>query len=265
MSDERWALFEDAGMAEGFTQVPNIIIRNPELSMSAKYLYGLLLSYAWEDPYAFPGQKRLKRDCGVKKVDTLRPYLYELKDAEVLDIRRRGQGKTNVYTFKALVVKPSTGGSETRSTGFQETPPDGQEEYSGDEHSVSKNATRSTARKNGTAPRQQEMERIAAALWEKGKLKLDGNEWGYNLKQLSHIYANDEITIDEMERLPEMAVEYMARWKKLDVRKALRAFRADEIELPPKRRTKKGANGSHQQRERTRSREEEFRSALEKD
>jgi hypothetical protein len=32
----------------GFTQLPNFILRNPELSANAKTVYSLLLSYAWQ-------------------------------------------------------------------------------------------------------------------------------------------------------------------------------------------------------------------------
>lgn len=142
--NERWAVFDDAVLATGFTQIPNMLIRNPRLSMQAKYLYGLLLSYAWEDPYAFPGQERLKRECGVKKVDTLRPYLYELHDAGIITVVRRGQGKTNLYRFHALVVRDQTSNAETRSSGYQETRQDGYPEtpsgggnkYEGDKDSA---------------------------------------------------------------------------------------------------------------------------------
>ena len=40
----------------GFTQLPNFILRNPDLSANAKTVYSLLLSYAWHNNLAFPAR-----------------------------------------------------------------------------------------------------------------------------------------------------------------------------------------------------------------
>ena len=48
----------------GFTQLPNFILRNPELSANAKTVYSLLLSYAWHNNLCFPGQERLAEHMG---------------------------------------------------------------------------------------------------------------------------------------------------------------------------------------------------------
>src|SRR5436190_9381117 len=48
----------------GFTQIPNFILRNPELSANAKTVYSLLLSYAWHNNLCFPGQERLAEQHG---------------------------------------------------------------------------------------------------------------------------------------------------------------------------------------------------------
>ena len=49
----------------GFTQLPNFILRNPEVSIGAKTIYALLLSYAWHNDLCFPGQDRLAKDVGM--------------------------------------------------------------------------------------------------------------------------------------------------------------------------------------------------------
>jgi hypothetical protein len=145
-----WARFEDEALAQGFTQIPNAIVRNPNLSMQAKYLYGLLLSYAWNDPDAYPGLERLRRDTGAK-VETLRKYLYELSDAGVLGIERRGRGKTNLYTFKALTStqdNPQRGWLRQPPTGVVKTTPNGgHNEYAGD-----KDTENSSRRDAGASP-----------------------------------------------------------------------------------------------------------------
>ncbi|HZA23323.1 MAG TPA: helix-turn-helix domain-containing protein [Dehalococcoidia bacterium] len=49
--------------AEGFTQVPNHVLRSKKISPGAKLTYAMLLSYAWNNEYCFPGQERLAIDC----------------------------------------------------------------------------------------------------------------------------------------------------------------------------------------------------------
>ena len=128
--NEQWAVFEDENFGKGFTQIPNVITRNPKLSMQAKFMYGLLLSYAWQNSKCFPGQKKMREDTGAK-VDTIRKYIYELVDAKILDVKPRGRGKTNVYIFKAL-----TSGQETPQRGACKKPPNGgHKEYSVEEDS----------------------------------------------------------------------------------------------------------------------------------
>ena len=143
---DAWVIFEDRALAGGFTQIPNAIVRNPDLSMQAKYLYGLLLSYAWQDTETFPGLERLRKDTGAK-TETLRKYIYELVEAGVLEVKRRGRGKTNLYIFKALTYgsdNPQRGRSRQPPTGEVKTTPNGGHyEYSVDKDTV--NSRRASA------------------------------------------------------------------------------------------------------------------------
>jgi hypothetical protein len=52
----------------GFTQVPNFILKNPEISVGAKVTYAMFLSYAWHNDSCFPGQDRLAEDMGLMAV-----------------------------------------------------------------------------------------------------------------------------------------------------------------------------------------------------
>jgi hypothetical protein len=45
----------------GFTQLPNFILRNPDLSANAKTVYSLLLSYAWHNK-AYRERGAMKQD-----------------------------------------------------------------------------------------------------------------------------------------------------------------------------------------------------------
>ena len=88
----------------GFTQLPNFILRNPELTANAKTVYSLLLSYAWHNNLCFPGQERLAEHMG-SHVSTVSRAMTELEDFSLLGIERRGQGKTNLYTINFVVKK----------------------------------------------------------------------------------------------------------------------------------------------------------------
>lgn len=88
----------------GFTQLPNFILRNPDLSANAKTTYALLLSYAWHNDLCFPGQERLAEHMGTH-VATVSRAIQELEANSLIDIERRGQGKTNFYTINFVVKK----------------------------------------------------------------------------------------------------------------------------------------------------------------
>ena len=99
--DEKWAVFEDASEAQGFTLIENSLMREQNLSLKAKAVYGLLKSFAWQDPFCFPGQKTLV-DCSSDGIDALKSGLKECKSFGLIDWKKRGQGKTNLYIFKSL-------------------------------------------------------------------------------------------------------------------------------------------------------------------
>ena len=94
----------DPVVRDGFTQVPNFILRDPSLTLGAKMTYAMFLSYAWNDDYCFPGQERLAKDIGVVE-RSVRTYLNELKACGLLEVRQRGLGKTNLYTLKFTIKK----------------------------------------------------------------------------------------------------------------------------------------------------------------
>jgi len=82
----------------GFTQVPNFILKDPQLSVGAKVAYAMFLSYAWHNDSCFPGQDRLADDMGMSRVRVTQ-LIAELDRVGLVTIRRRGQGKTNLYTI----------------------------------------------------------------------------------------------------------------------------------------------------------------------
>ena len=92
----------DAATQQGFTQVPNFLLKSSKLSAGDKMAFAMLLSYAWQNDYCFPGQNRLAKDLGLTD-RSVRTHLKSLETIGLLAIKRRGQGKTNIYE---LNLKP---------------------------------------------------------------------------------------------------------------------------------------------------------------
>ncbi len=90
----------------GFTQIPNVILKSSKISGGGKLAYAMLLSYAMGADQCFPGQDRLGEDMGVSR-QTANGYIKELAGLGFINIKRRGQGKSNLYeiNLKAKVLK----------------------------------------------------------------------------------------------------------------------------------------------------------------
>ena len=93
----------DAATRGGFTQVPNFLLKAKNLNSGDKLAFAMLLSYAWQNDYCFPGQRRLAHDMGLHETN-VRKHLKSLEANGLLAIQRRGQGKTNIYILR---LKPS--------------------------------------------------------------------------------------------------------------------------------------------------------------
>lgn len=98
----------------GFTQVPNHILVSTKLSPGAKLAYAMLIKYAWQNDYCFPGQARLATDMGVTD-RSVRTYLQELELYQFISIKRQGLGKVNLYEIHLAQRVPSLGGKIFRS------------------------------------------------------------------------------------------------------------------------------------------------------
>ncbi len=109
-------IVEDESLRQGFTQIPNALLRRTDLTPGGKLTYMGLLSYAWQRDSCFPGQDTLARDIGVGKRSVIR-YLQELEEVGLLEIRRRGLGQTNLYILKRFIDT-----SRSANLAFQEVP-----------------------------------------------------------------------------------------------------------------------------------------------
>lgn len=95
----------DAATRGGFTQVPNFLLKAKDLSAGDKMTFAMLLSYAWQNDYCFPGQQRLAEDLGLDE-RSVRRHLKVLQAKGLLAIQRRGQGKTNIYELSLKPKRP---------------------------------------------------------------------------------------------------------------------------------------------------------------
>jgi hypothetical protein len=80
-----------------FAPIPEALLLDSRVSGDAVRLWGLLDRTASRDRI-FPGRTRLAKQLGVS-VATLDRKIAELSDAGWLHVKRRGQGRTNVYTL----------------------------------------------------------------------------------------------------------------------------------------------------------------------
>ena len=97
-------LGEDLVTRHGFTQVPNFLLTNKDLSVGAKLYYAMLLKYAREKDYCFPGQQTLAEDIGSSE-RSVRTYQKELEDVGFLEVVQRGLGKTSIYKLDLRVER----------------------------------------------------------------------------------------------------------------------------------------------------------------
>src|SRR5262245_25319214 len=94
----------DPVSAGGFTQVPNCLLNNQDLTFPAKIVYAKLLSYAWHNNHVFPGQETMAKEMGTSQ-PTINRGVKELEQQGWLEVQRRGQGRTNIYILKHVVKR----------------------------------------------------------------------------------------------------------------------------------------------------------------
>ena len=98
MSNDQNIVIENELLRRGFTSIPNYIFGLP-ISSNAKLIYMALLSYAWTNNSCYPGLSTLCKDVSLSDKPVTKA-IGELCDASLLEVKRRGQGKTNLYVLK---------------------------------------------------------------------------------------------------------------------------------------------------------------------
>ena len=114
---QRTVILQDESLRriEGFTQLPNVVLKHQTISYGAKVAFGVLLSYAWQDDFCWPAQERLAKDlnCSVRQVQRL---LKELKDQSFVDWKQQGLNRPNIY-----YILPMTRWNGPKSAKYKDT------------------------------------------------------------------------------------------------------------------------------------------------
>ncbi len=98
------ALVVEGELRDGFTAIPNRILRDPAISTTGKMLYATLLSFAWDKDKVWPSYETLMTAMSVGSKTTISRAISELETAGLLSTTRR-MGKTQVYTLRLVVQK----------------------------------------------------------------------------------------------------------------------------------------------------------------
>ena len=89
--------FKQKWLNNGFTQVSNRLLRDISVSIGARLLYILLMSRCFRKQFSYPGRDILMKELGIKSTKTFTLYKDELVNNDWILVKRRGQGKTNIY------------------------------------------------------------------------------------------------------------------------------------------------------------------------
>jgi hypothetical protein len=122
VNDEQNIVVENELLRRGFTSIPNYIFGMP-ISSNAKLIYMALLSYAWNNRSCYPGLAKLCSDVSLSDKPVTKA-IEELTQAALLEVRRRGQGKTNIYIikdFNSIIPAPDSSGSRIGDSPNQES------------------------------------------------------------------------------------------------------------------------------------------------
>lgn len=133
-SDGGLAFDEELGPGY-FVIMPSAFLRSDKYSIEAKVLYGILLSYSASGSTAYPGRERLMKEIPASKLIFYKA-IKELQDAGIVNVMRRGQGRTNLYYIRKF---PTIRKPDVSNPGHQEIPVPGNQDVLNPGHLVGNN------------------------------------------------------------------------------------------------------------------------------
>jgi len=81
---------------KGYTKIPNNMLIESQLTVSARYLYCVLLRYCGKDEWCYPSQKTLAKDLGCSDRH-IRDLIKELETQCLVYKKRKGYNRANNY------------------------------------------------------------------------------------------------------------------------------------------------------------------------
>lgn len=122
MADDKLIQFKGTIYENGYGLIAKKVMKDSNLSLSAKAIYSYLCAYAGNESSAFPSVKLINHELGISK-DTFYKYMKELTDKAyiVVSQRRAEKGKFshNIYSIEAVPC-PKSPDTDLPDT----TPPD---------------------------------------------------------------------------------------------------------------------------------------------
>ncbi|RJX17218.1 MAG: helix-turn-helix domain-containing protein [Desulforudis sp.] len=94
-------IIQDPGMRKGFTAIPSAVLHALGLSMAAKAMYAILLSFAWQNEECWPGQGALATAADCHR-NSVQKYLNELRDYGLISWKVQGLNRPNIYYIHKL-------------------------------------------------------------------------------------------------------------------------------------------------------------------
>jgi hypothetical protein len=105
-------VLDDEILREGFTQVPNLLLKAAKVPLTARCVLIMILHYAWQKDSAYPGQARLADDLGISE-RTIRTALQDLRDRRMVVVESRGFGLSRRYRVTRMSSWDLSGHTET--------------------------------------------------------------------------------------------------------------------------------------------------------
>lgn len=122
MAEDKLIQFKGTIYENGYGLIAKKVMKDNNLSLSAKAIYSYLCSYAGNETSAFPSVKLIKYELGISK-DTFYKYMKELTDKAYIVITQKrvekGKFGHNVYSIEAIPC-PKSPDTDLPDT----TPPD---------------------------------------------------------------------------------------------------------------------------------------------
>ncbi len=92
---------------KNYTKIPNEVLMSSQISVSARYLFCVLLRHCGKGDTCFPGQRHLAYSLGISDRH-IRNLINELVEAKIVSVKRTGFNKSNTYKISRDLYRNSS-------------------------------------------------------------------------------------------------------------------------------------------------------------